>query len=119
MKGIQGQNPALFQQGRAGVSTAFAFPVHGFSVEEAPNIPTNNGNVTGFGFSKSALALATRLPKFQAGDQCADRQIITDPNTGISFELSMWPGQRMVKYEVAIAYGMTVIKPEHLAVIIG
>ena len=50
---------------------------------------------------------------------CADRRTITDPRTGISFELSMWPGQRMVKYEVAIAYGHTVFKPEHMAVIIG
>lgn len=69
--------------------------------------------------SRNAITLATRLPKFQNGDLCADRTVITDPNTGISFELSMWPGQRMVKYEVAIAYGMTVFKPEHLAVIIG
>ncbi len=69
--------------------------------------------------SRNAITLATRLPKFQAGDAAADRQVITDPNTGISFELTMWPGQRMVKYEVAIAYGMTVIKPEHCAVIIG
>lgn len=69
--------------------------------------------------SRNAITLATRLPKFQANDQAADRMVITDPNTGISFELCMWPGQRMVKYEVAIAYGMTVIKPEHLAVIIG
>ena len=44
---------------------------------------------------------------------------MVDPNTGIAFEITMWPGQRMVKYEVSIAYGMSVIKPEHLAVIIG
>lgn len=69
--------------------------------------------------SRNAITLATRLPKFQAGDQAADRYVMTDPNTGISFEITMWPGQRMVKYEVAIAYGMSVIKPEHLAVIIG
>lgn len=69
--------------------------------------------------SRNAITLATRLPKFQAGDQAADRQVITDPNSGISFELTMWPGQRMVKYEVAIAYGFTVMKPEHLAIIIG
>ena len=69
--------------------------------------------------SRNAITLATRLPKFQAGDQAADRYVITDPNTGLSFELTMWPGQRMVKYEVSIAYGMSVIKPEHLAVIIG
>lgn len=69
--------------------------------------------------SRNAITLATRLPKYQNGDQARDRTVITDPNSGISFELTMWPGQRMVKYEVAIAYGMTVIKPEHLAVIIG
>jgi hypothetical protein len=69
--------------------------------------------------SRNAITLATRLPKFQAGDQAADRYVITDPVTGIAFEITMWPGQRMVKYEVAIAYGMSVIKPEHLAVIIG
>lgn len=69
--------------------------------------------------SRNAITLATRLPKFQNGDMASDRYVITDPNTGIAFELTMWPGQRMVKYEVAIAYGMSVIKPEHLAVIIG
>jgi len=69
--------------------------------------------------SRNAITLATRLPKFQAGDQAADRYVITDPVTGIAFEITMWPGQRMVKYEVSIAYGMSVIKPEHLAVIIG
>ena len=69
--------------------------------------------------SKGAITLATRLPKFQAGDQAADRYVMTDPNTGIAFEITMWPGQRMVKYEVSIAYGMSVIKPAHLAVIIG
>lgn len=69
--------------------------------------------------SRNAITLATRLPKFQAGDQAADRYVITDPVTGIAFEITMWPGQRMVKYEVSIAYGMCVSKPEHLAVIIG
>lgn len=68
---------------------------------------------------RSAVTLATRLPKFQSGDQAVDRAVVTDPVSGISFELTQWPGQRMVKYEVAIAYGFTVIKPEHLAVIIG
>lgn len=69
--------------------------------------------------SKNAITLATRLPKYQANDQAADRYVITDPVTGIAFEITMWPGQRMVKYEVSIAYGMSVIKPEHCAVIIG
>ena len=70
-------------------------------------------------FSRNAITLATRLPKAQANDAAADRYAITDPRTGLTFEIAMWPGYRMCKYEVSIAYGMTVFKPEHLAVIIG
>ena len=111
------------------VTTGFAGDGDGDIVIAAPGLRqtlANNVAMTVFAasarnlaLSRNAITLATRLPKFQAGDQAADRYVITDPNTGISFEITMWPGQRMVKYEVAIAYGMTVIKPEHLAVIIG
>lgn len=68
---------------------------------------------------RNAISLATRLPKSQSGDLASDRFVVTDPQTGIAFELAMWPGQRMVKYEVSIAYGFSVIKPEHLAIIMG
>ena len=70
-------------------------------------------------FSRNAILLSTRLPASVQGDLASDRQTITDPNSGISFELSMYPGDRMVHYEVAACWGVTVIKPEHLAIIIG
>jgi len=115
----------------ASVSFAGANPASGDSITlAAPGLRLAQGVATraitvfatsarNIALSRNAITLATRLPKFQNGDLCADRQVITDPNTGIAFELTMWPGQRMVKYEIAIAYGMSVIKPEHLAVIIG
>jgi hypothetical protein len=70
-------------------------------------------------FSRNAILLSTRLPASVQGDLATDRQTITDPNSGISFELSMYPGDRMVHYEVACVWGVTVIKPEHCAIIIG
>lgn len=70
-------------------------------------------------FSRNAILLSTRLPASVQGDLATDRQVITDPNSGISFELSMYPGDRMVHYEVGICWGVTVIKPEHLAIIVG
>lgn len=109
-----GANPA------SGDSITLAAPglqkAQGIATRAITVLATSTRNLA---ICRNAITLATRLPKFQSGDLCADRTIITDPRTGISFELSMWPGQRMVKYEIAIAYGMTVIKPEHLAVIIG
>lgn len=115
----------------ASVSFAGANPASGDSITlAAPGLRLAQGVATraitvlatsarNVALSRNAITLATRLPKFQAGDACADRAAITDPVSGLSFELTMWPGQRMVKYEVAIAYGMSVIKPEHLAIIIG
>ena len=71
-------------------------------------------------FSRNAIVLATRLPAIPPqGDMAIDRQVITDPRTGLSFELAMYPGYRMNTYHVSIAWGITVIKPEHLAIIIG
>lgn len=87
----------------------------------------DNAAITVFGtssrnclFSRNAIVLATRLPAIPPqGDMAIDRQVITDPRTGLSFELAMYPGYRMNTYHVSIAYGITVFKPEHLAIIIG
>jgi len=87
----------------------------------------DNAAITVFGtssrnclFSRNAIVLATRLPAIPPqGDMAIDRQVITDPRTGLSFELAMYPGYRMNTYHVSIAYGIAVFKPEHLAIIIG
>lgn len=66
-------------------------PVHGFDVIRAANLPATN-NLAGFGFSKSALVLATRLPNdYSAALPGATGggtvQTITEPSTGISLAL--------------------------------
>jgi hypothetical protein len=71
-------------------------------------------------FSRNAIVLATRLPEVPAeGDLALDRQTITDPRTGLSFELAMYPGFRMAVYHISVAWGVKVFKPEHIATIIG
>jgi hypothetical protein len=70
-------------------------------------------------FSRDAIVLSTRLPASTPNDLALDRQVITDPNSGISMELAMYPGYRMVHYEISAVWGVTVVNPEHLAIIIG
>ena len=71
-------------------------------------------------FSRSAIILATRTPAVPAeGDLAILREIVTDPRSGLSFELSVWPGTRMVTYQVGLAWGVKNIKPEHTAVLLG
>lgn len=71
-------------------------------------------------FSRNAMLLGTRLPAMpKQGDMASDIEIITDPRSGLSFELACYPGYRMVTYHISIAWGVAVIKPEHIATIIG
>lgn len=71
-------------------------------------------------FSKNAILLATRLPaRPSGGDMASDIQVVTDPRSGISVEVSMYPQYRQVRYEIAAAWGVSVIKTEHIATLLG
>ena len=71
-------------------------------------------------FNRSAIVLATRAPALPAqGDSAVDRQIITDPRSGLSFEVSQYMQYRQVQFEVALAWGVKAAKPEHMALLLG
>lgn len=74
---------------QAGIITGNRLPmVHGFEVIEAPNLPTT-GNLTGFGFSRSAMCIAARTPTdvasaFPGVTGGAVTRVVTNPDTGLS-----------------------------------
>jgi hypothetical protein len=71
-------------------------------------------------FQRSAIALATRAPALpEGGDMAADRMLVTDPDSGLTFELSMYPQYRQMQIEVALAWGCAVVNPKHLALLLG
>lgn len=71
-------------------------------------------------FARSAIVLATRLPERpQEGDLALDVMTITDPRSGLSFEVAIYGGYRKVRYEIGLAWGVKNIKPEHTALLIG
>jgi hypothetical protein len=73
-----------------------------------------------FAFSKSAIVLATRAPaRPEEGDMADDVMMVTDPRSGLSFEISLYKQYRQVRYEVAAAWGFKNFKPEHSALLLG
>ena len=71
-------------------------------------------------FSRSALQLVTRAPALpEEGDMAIDRMVIQDDRSGLSFEVSIYPGYRKVRYEIAVAWGFENIKPEHSCILLG
>ena len=114
------------------VSFAGANPASGDSITiSAPCLRVAQGAATraitvtatsarNMAFNRSAIVLATRLPARPVeGDMAIDVSSITDPRSGLTFEVAVYPGYRKVRYELALAWGVKVIKPAHTALLLG
>lgn len=72
------------------------------------------------GFTRGAIQLVTRAPALPGGsDSAVDSSMLTDPRSGLSFEVRVYNGYRKMRMELACAWGVKTIKPEHVAVLLG
>lgn len=112
------------------VTTGFAGDGDGDIVLGAPgnkvawvnNDPVAVGNsyAANMAFNRNAIHLLTRLPMMpEGGDASLDSYVVTDPISGISFQVLEYGGYRQKVFEVAVAWGVKVVNPEHLALLLG
>lgn len=91
---------------------ALAINVSSFNVYDAPNLPTNNGNVVGFAGSKSALCIVTRVPNdyasvFPGATGGGVVQLVTNPDIGLTVMLVQYVDHKLGKaaQRIALMYG--------------
>lgn len=71
-------------------------------------------------FHRSAIALATRAPALPPqGDSAVDRMMITDPESGLTFEIAQYAQYRQMQYEVSMAWGVAHTKTANIAILLG
>ena len=77
-------------------------------------------SVRNIAFTQNAIQLVTRAPALPGNrDKAVDSYMLTDPRSGMSFEVRVYDGYRKVRMEVAAAWGVKAIKPEHIAALLG
>lgn len=75
-------------------------------------------------FDRGAIQLLARAPAMpafagQTMDKAAAVEFVTDPVTGLTFQVCLYRQYRRVKYEVGLAWGVALVKPEHCVLLLG
>lgn len=76
-------------------------------------------------FARSAVQLITRAPAMPIGpdgramDMADDVIMVTDPVTGITFEIAVYRQFMQIVYHVRLAWGTQATKDDHIATLIG
>ena len=79
-----------------------------------------NNSARNMVFNRSAILLATRAPALpEEGDMAVDRQMLTDPRSGLTFEVAKYMQYRQVQYEISLAWGVKANKTEHIGILLG
>jgi hypothetical protein len=72
-----------------------------------------------FAFERNAIHLLTRLPQLPMEGSLGEHEVITDPYSGMSFLLSVYPGYHLVVIELSLAWGTKAVKSEAIATLLG
>ena len=71
-------------------------------------------------FSRSAIVLATRTPYMPTGgDGASDVMDLTDPVSGLTYQVALYRQYRQTRLEVGLAWGVKMIAPRHSMILLG
>jgi len=71
-------------------------------------------------FSRSAIILATRTPYMpEGGDAADDVMDMTDPVSGLTYQIALYRQYRQTHLEIGLAWGVKMIAPRHSMVLLG
>jgi hypothetical protein len=83
-------------------------------------ITVGNSYTANIALHRQAMELAVRAPAVpDGGDAAVESETVTDPTSGLTFEIRMYKGYRKTMIEVATAWGYKAWKPDFIATVMG
>lgn len=115
----------VLKTGDADVSNGGSIVLNGSGLKlaigaSARAITTSANYVPNLAFSPDAIQLVTRVPAMpEGGDAADDVTEIVDPVSGLVFQVAVYKQYRQVKYEIGLAWGVEMVKPDHAVILLG
>lgn len=101
---------------------SFTIGSPGLRAAEADNdaITIGNSYTANLAFDRNAIILAARMPAMpEGGDSAEDVVTVVDPVSGIPFEIALYKQFLQNVYHVRAAWGVSGVKPAHVATLLG
>jgi hypothetical protein len=117
-----GSDPNKYVVVEALSAGAFKIAKPGLLKDVADNtaVTISNSYTANMAFSKNAIHLLARVPAMPPdGDSADDVTVITDPVSGLNFQIAIYRQYRRIAFEVGIAWGVKAAKQEHIALLLG
>lgn len=104
----------------AGGNIVLAAPGLQAAVANGAAVTVGNNFTANLAFARTAIQLVTRAPAMpDGGDDADDVMEIVDPQSGLAFQVARYRQYRQSRFEIGLAWGQSLIKPEHVAVLRG
>ena len=101
-------------------SLAIGAPGNRVAWVDNDTVAVGNSYTPNVAFHRNAIHLITRAPAMPAGGDTADDVLeVTDPVSGLTFQVALYRQYRQISYEVGLAWGVQAVKPAHIATLIG
>lgn len=84
----------------------------------ATDITVEEASTRNMLFDRSAIGVAIRAPAM-GRDAAVDSMLVTDPVSGITFDVRRYAGYGMDQLTIGLAWGVVAWKPEHIALMLG
>jgi hypothetical protein len=82
-------------------------------------VTIGNNYLGNWAFERYAVHLLTRVPKLPKEGALGEHEIVTDPFSGISFLVSLYPAYHEIIIEIAVAWGVKAVKSDAIVTLLG